>query len=113
MQLNINVPSANNSCVKARVTANFLHVVEDSLSQLIEPYLFEQNDALTQQNVSYTVENYLRTLNNTRAIQGYQVICNSSNNTGMSNELNVDIWIQPTMWLPIDEWQYYNHKTFV
>jgi Phage tail sheath C-terminal domain len=65
---------------------------------LMEPYLFELNNATTQRNATLTAERYLAGLVSLNAIYDYAVLCNSTNNTPSivaQHQLIVDVAIQP------------------
>lgn len=65
---------------------------------LMEPYLFELNNAITQRNATLTAQRYLAGLVSLNAIYDYAVLCDSSNNTPSvvsQHQLIVDVAIQP------------------
>ena len=69
-----------------------------NLNQLAQPFLFEQNDATTQANVTAAFNAYLQSLVGLRALYDFSVVCDSSNNTPQridANQLWIDIAIQP------------------
>lgn len=62
------------------------------------PYVFEPNDALTQQNLKAMVDSFLGNLIVLRGLYDFASICDSTNNTPDvvdANELVIDIAIQP------------------
>lgn len=65
---------------------------------LMEPYLFELNNAITQRNATLTAERYLAGLVSLNALYDYAVLCDGSNNTPSvvaQHQLIVDVAIQP------------------
>lgn len=69
-----------------------------NLNNLAQPFLFEQNDAITRSNVTATFKAYLKGLVALRALYDFAVVCDSSNNTPASidqNQLWIDIAIKP------------------
>ena len=68
------------------------------LARLLEPYLFELNDAVTRRSAQIVTERYLAGLKSLRALFDYAVRCDESNNTPDridQNELYVDVAIKP------------------
>jgi hypothetical protein len=69
-----------------------------NLANLAQPFLFEQNDSTTQQNVTAVFNSYLQSLVGLRALYDFSVVCDSSNNTPATidaNQLWIDVAIQP------------------
>jgi hypothetical protein len=65
---------------------------------LMEPFLFELNNATTQRNATLTAQRYLAGLVSLSAIYDYAVLCDSTNNTPSivaQHQLIVDVAIQP------------------
>jgi hypothetical protein len=65
---------------------------------LMEPYLFELNNAITQRNATLTAQRYLAGLVSLNALYDYAVLCDSSNNPPSvvaQHQLIVDVAIQP------------------
>jgi phage tail sheath protein FI len=68
------------------------------LARLLEPFLFELNDAVTRRSAQIVTERYLSGLKSLRALFDYAVRCDESNNTPDRidrNELHVDVAIKP------------------
>ena len=68
------------------------------LARLLEPFLFELNDAVTRRSAQIVTERYLAGLKSLRALFDYAVRCDESNNTPDvidRNELFVDVAIKP------------------
>lgn len=68
------------------------------LARLLEPFLFELNDAVTRRSAQIVTERYLAGLKSLRALFDYAVRCDESNNTPDRidrNELYVDVAIKP------------------
>ena len=68
------------------------------LARLLEPFLFELNDAITRRSAQLTTERYLAGLKSLRALFDYAVRCDETNNTPDRidrNELYVDVAIKP------------------
>jgi hypothetical protein len=68
------------------------------LNQLAKPYIFEQNDKITRDEIKQAVESLLLELVGQRALNDFLVVCDESNNTPSRidrNELYVDIAIEP------------------
>jgi len=69
-----------------------------NLNNLAQPFLFEQNDATTRQNVTSVFQSYLQSLVGLRALYDFSVVCDTSNNTPATidaNQLWIDVAIQP------------------
>lgn len=68
------------------------------LARLLEPFLFELNDAVTRRSAQIVTERYLSGLKSLRALFDYAARCDESNNTPDRidrNELYVDVAIKP------------------
>jgi len=66
--------------------------------RLMEPFLFELNNATTRRNVTVVAQRYLAGLTSLQALYDYAVLCDSSNNTGAiisEHKLIVDVAIKP------------------
>jgi hypothetical protein len=73
-------------------------VIEKAVSTAAKYQLFEFNDAFTRAQFSSLLTPFLRGVQGRRGIYDFQVICNSSNNTGEvidRNEFVADIFIKP------------------
>jgi hypothetical protein len=72
--------------------------LEKAISSAAKDQLFEFNDENTRRNFVSTVEPFLRDIQSKRGIEGYRVICDTTNNTASvidSNEFIADIFIKP------------------
>ena len=72
--------------------------VEQALEKAAEAQLFELNDELTRANFRNIVEPYLRDIQAKRGLYGFQVVCDSTNNTPDvidNNEFRADIFLKP------------------
>ena len=68
------------------------------LARLLEPFLFELNDAVTRRSAQIVTERYLAGLKALRALFDFAVRCDESNNPPAAidrNELFVDVAIKP------------------
>jgi phage tail sheath protein FI len=68
------------------------------LARLLEPFLFELNDAVTRRSAQVVTERYLSGLKSLRALFDYAVRCDESNNPASTidaNQLFVDVAIKP------------------
>jgi hypothetical protein len=66
--------------------------------RLMEPFLFELNNATTRRNATIVAERYLAGLASLNALYDYAVLCDSTNNTGTiiaEHQLIVDVAIKP------------------
>ena len=80
-------------------TRRLIDFIEPDLKILLEQFLFEPNDELTRNNVSYCIENYLSELMKIDKIEDYGVICDKVNNTPYDVDrhyLNVSVYLKPT-----------------
>jgi len=65
---------------------------------LAKPYIFEQNDKITRDEIKQATESLLLELVGQRALNDFLVVCDESNNTPSRidrNELYLDIAIEP------------------
>jgi len=72
--------------------------VEQALQRAAEAQLFELNDELTRANFRNIIEPYLRDIEAKRAIYGFLVVCDTTNNTPDvidNNEFRADIFLKP------------------
>lgn len=72
--------------------------IKRELRKGLFPYLFEPNDQITRQNVQATVNSFLGTLIDRRALYDYATVCDGTNNTPDTidrYELWVDVAIKP------------------
>jgi hypothetical protein len=66
--------------------------------RLMEPFLFELNNATTRRNATIVAQRYLAGLASLQALYDYAVLCDESNNTGdviAAHQLIVDVAIKP------------------
>lgn len=78
--------------------ARLIAKMKYDLQRLLEPFLFEQNDAITRRSAQIVTERYLAGLKSLRALYDYAVRCDEENNTPDRidrNELWVDVAIKP------------------
>jgi hypothetical protein len=69
------------------------------LQRLLEPFLFEINDAITQRSAQVVTSRYLAGLKSLRALYDFACICDSSNNSQTDADnytLNVAVAIKPS-----------------
>jgi hypothetical protein len=81
-----------------------LITLEKAISVSLRSYAFEANNEITRMRVTATLEQYLDVLSARGAFQtelgdkGYRVVCDTSNNTPATidlNELHVDVYLKP------------------
>jgi hypothetical protein len=78
--------------------ARLIAKMKYDLARLLEPFLFELNDAVTRRSAQVITERYLSGLKSLRALFDYAVRCDESNNTPDRidrHELYVDVAIKP------------------
>ena len=78
--------------------ARLVNYISYTLSIITAPYLFEQNDKITQTSAANSVSTFLNSLVGLRALYDYAVVCDSTNNTPETIDLNqlwIDVMIQP------------------
>jgi hypothetical protein len=78
--------------------ARLVIFLRSQLSQLAKPYIFEQNDKITRDEIKQATESLLLELVGQRALFDFLVVCDESNNTPARidrNELYLDIAIEP------------------
>ena len=78
--------------------ARLIAKMKYDLARLLEPFLFELNDAITRRSAQVTTERYLSGLKSLRALFDFAVRCDESNNPPEvidRNELFVDVAIKP------------------
>jgi len=82
-----------------------LIVIEKAMAISLRPFVFEPNDETTRFRVEALLNSYLDDLSAQGAFQteggdkGFNVVCDESNNTGLSidqNELKVDVFVKPS-----------------
>ena len=90
--------SGDSSALDRVNVTRLINYITYQLDNLLKPFLFEQNDTVTQKAAKHTVEVFFNGLVNLRAITDYAVKCDSDNNTPdriNRNELWVDTAIIP------------------
>jgi hypothetical protein len=78
--------------------ARLVIFLRQQLNVLAKPYIFEQNDKITRDELKQAVESLMLELVGQRALFDFLVVCDESNNTPARidrNELYVDIAIEP------------------
>jgi len=78
--------------------ARLVVFLRGQLNELAKPYIFEQNDKITRDEIKQATESLLLELVGQRALFDFLVVCDESNNTPSRidrNELYVDIAIEP------------------
>mgnify|MGYP001487163407 CR=1 FL=1 len=78
--------------------ARLIVYIRERLDDIVKPFLFEPNDAITRQNAKNVVDGLLDNLVIQRGLFDFVTVCDSSNNTPARidrNELYIDIAIQP------------------
>jgi len=90
--------SGNSSALDRINVARLCNYLKYQLDIIVKPFLFEQNDSITQAAAAKLVSNFLNGLINLRAISDYAVKCDSDNNTPEridQNQLWIDIAVVP------------------
>ena len=78
--------------------ARLCNYIAYNLDLITKPYLFEQNDSITQKAATNTVSSFFNSLVGLRAISDYGVLCDSTNNTPdrvAANQLWIDCFVVP------------------
>jgi len=78
--------------------ARLVIFLRQQLDVLAKPYIFEQNDKITRDEIKQAVESLLLELVGQRAVGDFIVVCDESNNTPARidrSELYVDVAIEP------------------
>jgi len=78
--------------------ARLVNYIKYNIDNIVKPYLFEQNDSITQTAAKNTVESFFNNLVQLRALGDYAVKCDSDNNTPDrvdQNQLWIDCAILP------------------
>jgi len=76
-----------------------LCVLMKSMASYLKYSLFEQNDEITREAITATLNQFLEKVKNRRGLYRYKVVCDDSNNTPQDIDeltLNVDVYLQPT-----------------
>lgn len=91
-------PNENSALSRINVV-RLINFLKYNLDILAKPFLFEQNDKQTRDQVTSVFERFLGNLVTLRALYDFAVLCSEANNTPERidrNELWIDIAIQPT-----------------
>lgn len=89
--------------VSSRESVNverMLRFVKREIRRAVFPFLFEPNDQITRNQAKAVVDNFLNGLLNTRALQDFATLSDSTNNTPdrvQRKELWVDVALKPTL----------------
>jgi hypothetical protein len=78
--------------------ARLVVYLRERLNDLAKPYIFEQNDKITRDEIKQAAESLLLELTGQRALYDFLVVCDETNNTPSRidrNELYLDIAIEP------------------
>jgi phage tail sheath protein FI len=78
--------------------ARLVNYLRYQLNIIVQPFLFEQNDSITQTAARNVVSTFLNSLIGLRALSDYAVKCDADNNTPARidlNELWIDVAIRP------------------
>jgi phage tail sheath protein FI len=91
----------NNSLVPLnKINASrLLNRIERDVEHCLESFMFEPNIPATHAMIKASMNQYLSELQERQAVNGYQIVCDSTNNPPSSinnNQLNVTLMIQPT-----------------
>jgi hypothetical protein len=76
-----------------------LIVIEPSIAQFLEDFLFELNDPLTRTLAESGIESYMENIKSRRGVYDYKVVCSEENNTAVdidANRMNVWLFVKPT-----------------
>jgi len=77
-----------------------LRFVKREVRRAVFPFLFEPNDQITRNQAKAVVDNFLNGLLNTRALQDFATLSDSTNNTPdrvQRKELWIDVALKPTL----------------
>ncbi len=88
-----------NSALSRINVARLINYMRYQLDRLVQPFIFEPNDAQTRGNVKTAVDSFMAELVTLRGVTDFVVVCDQSNNTPDRidrNELWIDIAIVPT-----------------
>ena len=73
--------------------------IQNSIEPSLLPFLFEPNNDKTRSRVFGVIDGFLSGVAAEDGVVNYQIVVDESNNTPQvidSNQLNVDIYVQPT-----------------
>jgi len=82
---------------RINVRRNLLFI-ENNIETSLLPFCFENNNVKTRLRIFSIVDGFLSTVQAGGGLTGYKVVCDETNNTSEvidSNQLNVDIYVQP------------------
>lgn len=88
-----------NSALDRINVRRLLLFLQNSIEPSLLPFLFEPNDDKTRDRVFSIVDGFLAGVFSAGGLTAYEVVVNESNNTPQvidNNQLNVDIYVQPT-----------------
>jgi phage tail sheath protein FI len=91
-------------------------VLETAIDTAMKYYLGEFNDSITRAAIVNVVNPYLQTIQAQRGIQNFDVICDTTNNTGQvidSDQLVLDVYIKPSHAIDFIQINYRAVKTSV
>lgn len=75
-----------------------LIVVQGSVSRALVRFEFENNNTFTRTSIKEVIDGFMRTIKARQGVYDYKIVCDLTNNTPFvidSNQLNVDIYLQP------------------
>ena len=73
--------------------------VENSIEPTLVPFLFEANTEKVRDRMTSIVENFMQTVKSGQGVYAFNVVCDETNNTPQiidQNQLNLDLYVQPT-----------------
>lgn len=74
--------------------------VKNIMKTTLSKYLFEPNNAQTRACIKADIDNFLSDIHHDGRLHHWSVVCDETNNTSMTidkNEVNIDVYLQPTM----------------
>ena len=74
--------------------------VKNTLKTMLSKYWFEPNDAQTRSRIKADIDRFLSDIYHEGRLHHWEVVCDERNNTFMTidkNEVNIDVYLQPTM----------------
>lgn len=74
--------------------------VKNTIKTTLSKYLFEPNNAQTRSNIKADIDRFLSDIYREGRLHHWEVVCDERNNTFMTidkNEVNIDVYLQPTM----------------
>jgi hypothetical protein len=78
--------------------ARLVNYIRFQAPRIVEPFLFEQNDAITRKSAKAVMDNFMSELARLRGVYDWVTVCDESNNTTTRidrNELWIDILVKP------------------